>query len=114
MKYTIYHNARCKKSREGLELLKNSGKEFVIREYLKDPLSAKELEQLLAKLSYTSIQLVRTGEKIWKENYKGKDLSEDELIHIMVENPKLIERPIVENDKNAVVGRPATEIDKLL
>jgi arsenate reductase len=114
MKYTIYHNARCKKSREGLELLKNSGKEFVIREYLKEPLSAKELKRLLAKLSYTPVQLVRTGEKIWKENYKGKDLSEDELIHIMVENPKLIERPIIENDKNAVVGRPATEIDKLL
>ncbi|MFV8282051.1 arsenate reductase (glutaredoxin) [Christiangramia marina] len=114
MKYTIYHNARCKKSREGLELLKNSGKEFVIREYLKEPLSAKELKLLLAKLNYTPIQLVRTGEKIWKDNYKGKDLSKDELIHIMVEHPKLIERPIIENDKNAVVGRPATEIDKLL
>lgn len=114
MKYTIYHNARCRKSREGLELLKVSGKDFEIREYLKEPLTKDELRQILNKLNYTPLQLVRTGEKIWKENYKGKDLSEEELIQAMVEHPKLIERPIVESDHNAVVGRPATEINKLL
>lgn len=114
MKYTIYHNARCRKSREGLELLKDSGKDFEIREYLKEPLTKDELRQILNKLNYTPLQLVRTSEKIWKENYKGKDLSEEELMQAMVEHPKLIERPIVENDQNAVVGRPATEINKLL
>ncbi|WP_026916332.1 arsenate reductase (glutaredoxin) [Christiangramia portivictoriae] len=114
MKYTIYHNARCRKSRDGLELLKDSGKDFEIREYLKEPLTKDELRQILNKLNYTPLQLVRTSEKIWKENYKGKDLSEEELMQAMVEHPKLIERPIVENDQNAVVGRPATEINKLL
>ena len=111
---TIYHNARCKKSREGLEILKNSGKEFEIREYLKQPLDEKELKKLLKKLEITPIQLVRKNEKIWKEEYKGKDLSDDELINVMAKNPKLIERPVVESDKNAVIGRPPSDIEKLL
>ena len=102
---TIYHNTRCKKSREGLQLVENSGKEFQVREYLK---------ALLTKLNMTAIQLVRKNEKIWKENFKGKDLSENELVRIMVENPKLIERPIVENETKAVVGRPPEEINNLV
>ncbi|MAG87114.1 MULTISPECIES: arsenate reductase (glutaredoxin) [Zunongwangia] len=111
---TIYHNTRCKKSREGLQLVENSGKEFQVREYLKEPLSEKELKALLTKLNMTAIQLVRKNEKIWKENFKDKDLSENELVRIMVENPKLIERPIVENETKAVVGRPPEEINNLV
>ncbi len=110
----IYHNARCSKSREGLEILKNSGKDFEIKEYLKDPLSENELEQLINKLDITPIQLVRKNEKIWKENFKDKDLSDRELITVMIKNPKLIERPIVEEEKKAVIGRPTSEIEKLL
>ena len=110
----IYHNTRCRKSREGLEILKNSGKDFEIREYLKEPLEEKELEKLIQKLDITPIQLVRKNEKIWKEEYKDKDLSDRELITVMVKNPKLIERPIVEDDKNAVIGRPPSEIESLL
>ena len=111
---TIYHNTRCKKSREGLKLVENSGKEFQVREYLKEPLSEKELKALLTKLNMTAIQLVRKNEKIWKENFKDRDLSENELVRIMVENPKLIERPIVENETKAVVGRPAQEINNVV
>ncbi len=110
----IYHNSRCKKSREGLEILKNSDKEFEIKEYLKEPLSEVELENLIKKLEITPIQLVRKNEKIWKEEYKNKDLSDRELISVMVKNPKLIERPIVESDKKAVIGRPPSDIEKLL
>lgn len=110
----IYHNTRCKKSREGLEILKNSGKEFVIKEYLKEPLGEKELGELIRKLDIAPIQLVRKNEKIWKEDYKDKDLSDRELITVMVKNPKLIERPIIEGDKKAVIGRPPAEIKKLL
>ena len=111
---TIYHNTRCKKSREGLELLEKSGKEFQVREYLKEPLSEEELEKLLDKMSLSPIQLVRKNEKIWKEEYRDKDLSDKELIHVMVKHPKLIERPIVENEREAVVGRPASDIEKVL
>jgi len=113
MEYTIYHNARCKKSRDGLELLKQSGKDFKIREYLKEPLSKSELEVLLTKLGYTPLQLVRTGEKVWKESYRDIDLSRDELIEVMIKHPQLIERPIVENDKKAIVGRPTEQIETI-
>lgn len=110
----IYHNSRCKKSREGLEILKNSDKEFEIKEYLKEPLSEEELEKLINKLDIAPIQLVRKNEKVWKEEYKDKDLSDRELITVMVKHPKLIERPIVEDDKKAVIGRPPSEIEKML
>ncbi|WP_372918814.1 arsenate reductase family protein [Salegentibacter sp.] len=111
---TVYHNTRCKKSREGLQKVEDSGKEYKIREYLKDELTEEELTSLVKKLNIAPIQLVRKNEKIWKENYKNKDLSDRELIIVMAQNPKLIERPIVESENEAVIGRPAEEIDKLL
>ena len=112
--YTIYHNSRCKKSREGLAILQESGKEFEIREYLKEPLSVAELTNLIEKLNIEPIELVRKGEKIWKDEFKGRDLSKKEVIEAMVENPKLIERPIVEDKNSAVIGRPPSDIQKLL
>jgi len=111
---TIYHNNRCRKSREGLEVLENSGKEYRIREYFKEPLDEQEITLLLDKLSMTPIQLVRKNEKNWKENYRGKDLSDPELIGILAENPELIERPVVETEKTAVIGRPSSQIEKIL
>lgn len=111
---TIYHNPRCRKSREGLEIVERSGKKYKIREYLKEPLSENEIEALLFKLNMTPIQLVRKNEGIWKENFKDRDLSDRELIAILAENPKLIERPVVEKDRKAVIGRPASNIEKIL
>ncbi|APG59440.1 arsenate reductase (glutaredoxin) [Christiangramia salexigens] len=110
----IYHNPRCKKSREGLEILKNSGKDFEVREYLKEPLSEEELKAVVKKLDITPILLVRKNEKIWKKDYREKDLSDSELIRVMVKNPKLIERPIVENENDAIIGRPPAEIEKII
>lgn len=110
----IYHNSRCSKSREALELLRNSGKNFEIRDYLMEPLDKKEISGLLEKLNMTPIQLIRRNESIWKEDFKSKDLSDAELIRIMSENPKLIERPIVENETSAAVGRPASNIETIL
>ncbi|MEE2772543.1 MAG: arsenate reductase (glutaredoxin) [Bacteroidota bacterium] len=110
----IYHNARCRKSREGLQILEESGKDFETREYLKEPLSEKELSKLIGKIGIKPVELVRKNETIWKESYKGKDLSDSEIIKAMVENPKLIERPIVETENEAVIGRPPSNIQKLL
>lgn len=110
----IYHNPRCSKSREGLEKIKNSGEEFEVREYLKEQVSREELQDLLEKLSMVPIQIIRINEKIWKENYKGRDLSDDELIEIMTEHPKLIQRPIVVKGQKAVIGRPVSAIDPLI
>ena len=102
----IYHNPRCSKSRQGLEILKNSGKPFEIVKYLDDTLSAKALTELIALLGIEPIALVRKNEAIWKSDFKGKTLTDAEVIDAMVNNPKLIERPIVVNGNQAVIGRP--------
>ncbi|ARV05958.1 arsenate reductase (glutaredoxin) [Polaribacter sp. SA4-10] len=110
----IYHNPRCSKSRQGVELLENSGKEFEIIKYLDDVPSEKELTEIINLLNISPIQLVRKTEKIWKENYKGKELSDKEIIKAMIENPKLIERPIVINKTKAVIGRPLENISTII
>lgn len=102
----IYHNCRCKKSREAMEYLKNKNINFNVIDYLNQNLSEEKLSSLLKKLGIRPIDLVRKNESIWKENYKNKKISELELIHILSSNPKLIERPIIEAEKNAVIARP--------
>lgn len=102
----IYHNNRCSKSRCGIEVLENSGKEFEIVKYLENVPSKDELKNIIKMLGIEPIELVRKNEVIWKSNYKGKILSNDEIIAAMVANPKLIERPIVINGNKAVIGRP--------
>ncbi len=102
----IYHNPRCSKSRQGLEILTKSGKPFEIIKYLDDNLSAKALKEIIALLGIKPIDLVRKNEAIWKSDFKGKTLTDSEIIEAMVNNPKLIERPIVINGKKAVIGRP--------
>ena len=109
----IYHNPRCRKSRETLNLLQENSVNIEVVEYLKDTLSVEELKELIQYLGISPIQLVRTKELIWRENFKGRNLSEDEIIHAMVDYPKLIERPIVVNDNKAVLGRPPENVLKL-
>jgi arsenate reductase len=110
----IYHNPRCRKSREGLEILKNSNQEFTIKDYLKDPPTIAELNELIKRLDISPIQLIRKGEAVWKENFKGKSLSDQQLFEAMVKHPKLIERPIVVNGNKAVIGRPPTIIKEII
>ncbi len=110
----IYHNPRCSKSRQGLSLLEESGKEFEVVKYLEDVPSEKELREITDLLGISPIELVRKNESIWKDNYKGKDLSDADIIKAMAENPKLIERPIVISGKKAVIGRPPENIKSVL
>jgi arsenate reductase (glutaredoxin) len=111
---TIYHNPRCRKSRAGLQYLQDKGVEPEIVEYLKDPLSFNELKEILKKLGKPPGEMIRKQEEIYKKVYKGKDLSDDEWIKAMIENPKLIQRPIVVKGKKAVWGDPAENIQDLL
>ena len=106
----IYHNPKCSKSRQTLELVRNKTSEFEIIEYLKNPLTAKEITVLLSQLNIKPLALVRTQEIIWRENYKGKELTDIEIINAMFENPKLIERPIVVKNNKAVIGRPPENV----
>ena len=110
----IYHNPRCRKSREGLTILENSGKEFQIIKYLEEVPSEATLKEIISLLGISPIQLVRKTEQIWKENYKGKELSDIEIIKAMIENPKLIERPIVIYNSKAVIGRPPENIISII
>ena len=110
----IYHNNRCRKSREGLEILEKSGKDFEIIKYLEDVPSKKELKDIIELLDIKPIELVRKNESIWKTDYKGKILTDSEVIDAMIKNPKLIERPIVVNDSKAVIGRPPELIKTIL
>ena len=107
----IYHNQRCGKSRNCLLYLEESNKEFEIINYLNTPPTFAELTLLLKKLDFSPIELVRQKEKIWIENYKGKTLSDNQIIQAMVENPILIERPILVKDNQAIIGR---DLDKVM
>ncbi|AUS06647.1 arsenate reductase (glutaredoxin) [Pseudotamlana carrageenivorans] len=110
----IYHNNRCSKSRSGLQILENSGKEFEVVKYLENTPSEKELKEIINLLGIEPIALVRKNEVIWKSDFKNKDLSNDDIIKAMVENPKLIERPIVINGDKAVIGRPPEAISEII
>lgn len=110
----IYHNPRCGKSREGLTIIENSGQEFEIVRYLENVPSKEELKSILKMLDIKPIDLVRQKEKIWIENFKNKNLSDEAIIDAMIENPILIERPIVINGTKATIGRPPQNIEQIL
>lgn len=109
----IYHNTRCSKSREALALLKSINSNIEIIEYLKQPLTFKNVELLLSKLNIKPIELIRKEEKEWKENYKGKEMNDTEIIHAIAKFPKLMQRPIVINGEKAIIGRPPENILKI-
>ena len=110
----IYHNNRCSKSRCGLEILENSGKDFEVVKYLENVPSEAELTAIIKLLKIKPIQLVRTNEAIWKSEFKGQDLTDEAIINAMLNHPKLIERPIVLNGNKAVIGRPPESILEII
>ncbi len=111
---TIYHNPRCRKSRETLAILEEHKEEINMVKYLETPPSEKELTKIIKLLGSTPAELIRKNESVWKENFKEKDLNDTELIKVMVKNPILIERPIVIKDNKAVLGRPPEKVKDIL
>jgi arsenate reductase len=111
---TIYHNPRCRKSREALELLQKKGVPLRVVEYLKHPLRFDELKKLRKKLGLPPSAWVRKGEKEYKEAGLGPQSSEDDFLRAMAEHPILMERPIVVRGEKAVVGRPAERVLELI
>ena len=115
MKVKIYHNPRCSKSRQTLEILNRKNLDIDIVEYLKSPLDINEISNLLKKLGYTARDLLRKGEDVYKnENLSDESLTEDFLIDMMLKNPILIERPIVVSNGKAVIGRPPEKVLEIL
>ena len=114
-KIRIYHNPRCSKSRETLLLLENQQQDIEIVEYLKTPPTAEELSDILQQLDMQPRQLLRTKETLCKElQLDNKDSSDQEKNRAMCDNPKLIERPIVIKNNQAIIGRPPEAVLNIL
>ena len=111
---TIYHNPRCGKSRDCLAFLETSDKKFEIIKYLETPLSLNELKEIIRKLNINPLELIRKNETIWKENFKGKLLTDSEIIQAMVDYPILMERPIVVYNDKAIIARPLEKINEII
>ena len=115
MSVTIYHNPRCSKSRQTLEILNQQNVDIEIIEYLKASPNAETLKQILSYLKITARDLLRKGESAYKEaGLDDTSLSEDEIIAAMVEHPILIERPVVVNNGKAAIGRPPESVLAIL
>jgi arsenate reductase (glutaredoxin) len=106
METIIYHNTMCSKSREGLCILEEIQEDVIIREYMKEPLSYEEIDELLKLLNVKPLAIIRQKEDIFKEKFEGKKRSRQQWIKAMVKYPELIERPIVVRNGKATVGRP--------
>ncbi|MCG2611475.1 arsenate reductase (glutaredoxin) [Flavobacterium sp. SM15] len=111
---TIYHNPKCSKSREGVCFLEEKGIEFETFKYLDEKITKRELTSIIKKLKIKPIELVRTKEPLWKEQFANKELTDDEIINIMLKNHVLIERPIIINGRKAVIGRPIERILEII
>ncbi len=97
-----------------MAVLEESGQDFLVINYLQSPPDKDELREIIKKLDIKAQDLVRRSESIYKENYKDKVLSEEEWVSVMVENPILIERPILVSDDKAVIARPTEKINDIL
>ncbi len=109
----FYHNNRCSKCRTSLQYLKEKSIDVEVIEYLKNPLSKEELTNILNKLGKTAFEMVRTHEELYKTKYKNAELTNEEWIDVLVENPRLLKRPIVESETAAVWAVPAEEVEKI-
>ncbi|MEF8699021.1 MAG: arsenate reductase (glutaredoxin) [Candidatus Accumulibacter sp. UW26] len=110
----IYHNARCSKSRAACQLIAAEGVAVEIVDYLATPPDRDELRDLLRKLGMPPADLVRRGESVFRENYAGRSLSDEEWLDALLAHPILIERPIVVRGDRAVLGRPPEKVLELL
>lgn len=110
----IYHNPRCSKSRQTLQLINDANATVEIVDYLKEVPTKADLKELLLKLGLEANKIIRKGEPAYKENFKGKHLSNEDWIDAMIEFPKLIERPIVVKGDKAVLGRPPENVNQFL
>jgi arsenate reductase len=109
----IYHNPRCRKSREALKYLEDKGASFEVIQYLQNPLTGQELSDLINKLNISPIDLIRKEEALWKTQFKDKNLDKEALIDLMIKEPRLMQRPIIEFQDMAVIARPIIALENL-
>ncbi len=115
MTVEIWHNPRCSKSRETLKLLEEHNVSAQVFLYLEEPLSATLIDEILSKLDLSPREILRKSEDAYKtQNLKDTELSDQQLVQAMIQEPKLIQRPIVINGKNARLGRPPEQVLEIL
>jgi arsenate reductase len=114
MSDVFLHNPRCSKSRAALELVRESGVELPVREYLRMPLTIEELRRIVALLGMRPIEIARRGEPQFAELGLNDATPDEEVLRAMAEHPILIERPIVVRNGRAVVGRPPETVREIL
>ena len=106
MEFTIYHNPKCRKSREALQLLEQKGKTVKTVKYLEQNFERESLREVLSKIGMNPSEIIRKNETLWKQEYAAKKLTEEEILKLLIKHPKLIERPIVIHSKSGVLARP--------
>lgn len=110
----IYHNPKCRKSREGLKYLQDKGVDFVVVDYIKTGIKEEELSEIVLKLNLKPADIVRTQEDIYRKELKGRNFTDREWIKILSENPRLLQRPVVVARHKAVIAQPPEKVDELL
>lgn len=110
----IYHNPRCSKSRNALSLITESGQAIEVIEYLKTPLTKETIEDIVEKLGVHPLEIIRKNESVFKEKYKNQDLNVDQWIDVIVQEPILLERPVVVFNEKAVIARPPELVKEIL
>jgi arsenate reductase len=114
MKLLVYHNGECSKCRSLTELLQSKGAEVEYKFYLHEPLTTDELKGLLQKLQLPVMDIVRTSEPLFAEQFEGKELNEEGWLQAIIDNPILLQRPIVVYGGKAVIARPAEKVLEIL
>ncbi len=106
MEFTIYHNPRCRKSRDAIIYLEEKGLEYHTVKYLENQFDKNTLGDVLKKINLKPSEIVRKKETLWKKKYASEDLTEDQILEILIKNPRFIERPIVTSSNKGVLARP--------
>ncbi len=106
MEFTIYHNPRCRKSREALQYLEEKATEYQTVKYLEDLFDKKTLGDVLKKIKLNPSDIVRKNETLWKKEYASQYLTENQILELLVKHPHLIERPIIIRSDKGVLARP--------
>ncbi|MCF8303819.1 MAG: arsenate reductase (glutaredoxin) [Bacteroidales bacterium] len=109
----IYHNPRCSKSRAGLKYLQENNIGHEVEKYLDNPPTPEKIKELLDKMGKKPMDIVRTQEQVYKSEFKGKDIPDEDWYKILSEHPRLLKRPIIEKNDKAVLAQPPEEIEKL-
>lgn len=114
MEITIYHNPRCRKSREAIQHLEKNNINFEVVKYLENNLNENEFSDILKKVGKKPSEVLRKNESLWKTEFKDKNLEERKILTVLVKFPKLIERPIVISGDTGVIARPLENLVEFL